>query len=110
MLRLIEGSEAITDGLRVQVEAQYSEEHSQPSSNQWFFLYTVRIANEGAETCQLVSRHWIIRNAAGEIEEVRGPGVVGEHGAVVRDARGPASEHPRSAPFGRACGRPFSAL
>jgi ApaG protein len=71
-------SEAVTEGLRVSVEARYSAEHSRPSANQWFFLYTIRIANEGAETCQLVSRHWIIRDATGRIEEVRGQGVVGE--------------------------------
>jgi len=71
-------SEAVTDGVRVQVEARYSPEHSQPQSNQWFFLYTIRISNEGDQTCQLVSRHWIIHNAAGEMDEVRGPGVVGE--------------------------------
>ena len=50
----------------------------QPQRNQWFFLYTIRIANEGAESCQLVSRHWVIRNATGRVEEVRGPGVVGQ--------------------------------
>jgi ApaG protein len=71
-------SEAVTDGLRISVEARYSAEHSRPSANQWFFLYTIRISNEGDETCQLVSRHWIIRDATGRIEEVRGQGVVGE--------------------------------
>lgn len=72
------GSEAVTDGLRVEVEARYSAEHSQPSANHWFFLYTIRISNEGAETCQLISRHWIIRDGTGRIEEVEGDGVVGE--------------------------------
>jgi ApaG protein len=71
-------SEAVTDGLRVEVDAQYSPENSQPAANQWFFLYTIRISNEGGETCQLMSRHWIIRDATGRIEEVEGDGVVGE--------------------------------
>lgn len=71
-------SETVTDGLRVEVEARYSEQHSHPARNEWFFLYTIRISNEGMETCQLISRHWIIRNATGEVEEVHGPGVVGE--------------------------------
>jgi len=71
-------SEAITHGLRVEVEARYSADHSNPAANQWFFLYTIRIANEGSESCQLVSRHWVIRNATGRVEEVRGPGVVGQ--------------------------------
>lgn len=71
-------SETLTDGLRVRVEARYAPEHSQPAANQWFFLYTIRISNEGSETCQLVSRHWIIRDATGRVQEVQGPGVVGE--------------------------------
>lgn len=71
-------SVAVTDGLRIEVEAAYSAEHSQPTANHWFFLYTIRISNEGAETCQLVSRHWIIRDGTGHIEEVEGDGVVGE--------------------------------
>jgi ApaG protein len=71
-------SEAVTHGLRVEVQARYSPDHSNPAANQWFFLYTIRIANEGSETCQLISRHWLIRNATGRVEEVRGPGVVGQ--------------------------------
>src|ERR1700674_5042586 len=71
-------SEAVTNSVRVEVESQYAAEHSQPFQNQWFFYYTVRITNESDETVQLLSRHWIITDANGHIEEVRGPGVVGE--------------------------------
>ena len=71
-------SEAVTNSVRVEVESQYAPEHSQPFQNQWFFYYTVRITNESDETVQLLSRHWIITDANGHIEEVRGPGVVGE--------------------------------
>lgn len=71
-------SSARTRGLRIDVEARYAPEHSKPGQSLWFFLYTVRITNEGAETCQLLSRHWIIRNATGKVQEVKGPGVVGE--------------------------------
>ena len=78
MTAVVTRSEAITHGLRVEVEARYSADHSNPAANQWFFLYTIRIANEGSESCQLVSRHWVIRNATGRVEEVRGPGVVGQ--------------------------------
>ena len=46
--------------------------------DRWFFLYTIRIRNESEHACQLISRHWIIRDATGRSEEVRGPGVVGE--------------------------------
>jgi ApaG protein len=71
-------SEAVTHGIRVQVEARYAPEHSQPKDRQWFFYYTVQISNEGTETVQLVSRHWIIEDANGHVEEVRGLGVVGK--------------------------------
>ena len=71
-------SDAVTRGVRVHVESEYAAERSQPSQNQWFFLYTITIANEGRETVQLLTRHWIITDATGRIEEVRGPGVVGK--------------------------------
>lgn len=71
-------SEATTRGVRVAVVAEYAPGRSRPQDHQWFFLYTITITNEGTETVQLISRHWIITNAKGEVEEVRGPGVVGE--------------------------------
>ena len=71
-------SEAVTEGVRVSVASRYAPEYSQPQRNQWFFLYTIQISNEGDERVQLLSRHWIIRDATGKVEEVRGPGVVGE--------------------------------
>ena len=64
--------------MRVEVESQYAPERSQPLQNEWFFHYTVRITNEGDDTIQLLSRHWIITDATGQMQEVRGPGVVGE--------------------------------
>lgn len=71
-------SEAITRHIRVHVTARYVPGQSQPFQNLWFFSYTVEITNEGPETVQLVSRHWIITDANSEIEEVRGQGVVGQ--------------------------------
>jgi ApaG protein len=71
-------SEAVTRGVRVSVVAEYAADQSRPQDQQWFFLYTITIKNEGQETVQLVSRHWIITNANGHVEEVRGAGVVGE--------------------------------
>lgn len=71
-------SRAITRGIEISVTSRYVPEQSEPSDHQWFFAYTVRIHNAGADTVQLVSRHWIITDADGEVEEVRGPGVVGE--------------------------------
>lgn len=71
-------SEAVTRGIRVNVLAQYVPERSDPGEGHWFFAYRIRISNEGTETAQLLSRHWIITDAEGRVEEVRGPGVVGE--------------------------------
>jgi ApaG protein len=71
-------SEATTYGIRVQVVARYSPERSQPTGNKWFFLYTVTISNESADTVQLLTRHWIITSGTGDVEEVRGPGVIGK--------------------------------
>ena len=71
-------SEAVTNNVRVEVESQYAPEHSQPFQSEWFFHYTVRISNEGDDTVQLLTRHWIITDATGHIEEVKGAGVVGE--------------------------------
>src|SRR5687767_6221700 len=75
--RAISTSEATTRNVNVAVEARYSPDHSDPARREWFFLYSVRITNSGTETVRLVSRHWIITDASGNIEEVRGPGVVG---------------------------------
>ena len=71
-------SEACTRGIRVRVQSQYIPERSAPESNHWFYAYTVQIRNEGDETVKLISRHWIITDANGEVQEVRGEGVVGE--------------------------------
>jgi ApaG protein len=71
-------SNTVTRGVRVQVKSNYLPERSSPRDGHYFFTYRVRISNEGAETVQLVSREWIITDAEGEVERVRGPGVVGE--------------------------------
>lgn len=76
-------SEATTRNVRVRVQAQYDPSRSSPNQSQWFFLYTVSIKNEGPETVQLISRHWIITDAMGKIEEVKGPGVVGNQPVLV---------------------------
>jgi len=71
-------SEAVTNHIRVEVTSRYSPEGSRQAQGAWVFQYTVRITNQGAETVQLLSRHWIIADALEHTEEVRGPGVVGE--------------------------------
>jgi ApaG protein len=71
-------SETTTQGIRVHVVSRYDPSRSSPQRNQWFFLYTITITNVGSVTAQLISRHWIITDANGKVEEVQGPGVVGE--------------------------------
>ena len=71
-------SNAITNGIRVTVSSNYIPAQSAPKARRYVFAYTVRIANEGTEAAQLKSRHWIITDGNGKVEEVRGPGVVGE--------------------------------
>jgi ApaG protein len=71
-------SHAVTHGVRVSVRARYLPERSNPGESEWFFVYTINIANESDRTVQLMSRHWLITDAEGKVEEVRGPGVVGQ--------------------------------
>ena len=71
-------SEAVTRGVRVEVHVRYSPDHSDPSDPLCFFLYTIRITNEGSVPVQLISRRWLITDGTGEVNEVSGPGVVGE--------------------------------
>jgi ApaG protein len=70
--------EAITRNIRVRVQPQFIEEQSDEDEGEFFWSYTIDIINEGVETVQLKSRYWRITDAAGRVEEVRGPGVVGE--------------------------------
>jgi len=95
----IHTSEAVTKGIRVSVTSRFS--HAETDRRRWYFTYTVRIANEGADTVQLVSRHWIITNGSNDVEEVKGLGVVGHQPTL---ASGQAFEYtsgcPLSTPFG----------
>ena len=60
------------------VQPSYLEEQSDPSTHEYAFSYTVTIVNSGAVSAQLIARHWVITDAMGHTEEVRGLGVVGE--------------------------------
>lgn len=71
-------STAVTRNVRVQVRCKYAPERSNPAAHRWFFVYTITITNEGEETVQLMTRHWVITDGDNHVEEVRGPGVVGE--------------------------------
>jgi ApaG protein len=69
---------AITRSIAVSVEPTYLEARSLPGDAQYFWAYRIVIENQGQETVQLISRHWMITNARGEFSEVKGAGVVGE--------------------------------
>ena len=71
-------SDTVTNGIRIKVVPNYELSHSNPSKNKFIYSYHVTILNEGVEESTLISRHWIITNSIGQIEEVRGAGVVGE--------------------------------
>jgi ApaG protein len=72
-------SDTTTRGIRIQVRTEYMPERSSSKDNIYQFQYHIRISNVGSETAQLVSREWIITNADGEVERVRGGGVIGEY-------------------------------
>jgi ApaG protein len=87
--------------LSVQVQPRYLAEQSDPEDGRYLFAYTVTIRNTGEMTAQLLSRHWIITDAEGQIEEVRGPGVVGEQ-PVLRP--GEAFQYTSGCPLGTPVG------
>ena len=101
MSRVRTTSSATTRGVLVEVRSQFLEEQSQPALQRFVFAYEITITNNGTEVVQLDSRHWVITDGLGDVEEVKGPGVVGEQpilspgesfrytsGAVLPTARG----------------------
>jgi len=70
--------ETTTNSIRVTVKPYFLEEQSSPGDSHFVWAYHVRIENAGSETVQLRNRHWQITDATGRMQEVRGPGVVGE--------------------------------
>lgn len=62
----------------VATEPQYLSSKSEPDNNRYVFAYTISISNLGSTAAKLLSRHWLITDANGKVEEVRGDGVVGE--------------------------------
>ena len=69
---------AVTRKIEVTVTPRFVSERSSPSNGYFFWAYTINITNLGAETVQLKTRHWRITDAQGRLQEVKGPGVVGE--------------------------------
>lgn len=64
--------------IRVDVSTSYVDEQSKPDQSRYVFSYTITIRNEGRVPARLLTRHWIITDANGKVQEVHGEGVVGE--------------------------------
>ena len=71
-------NEAQTHRIRVDVATSYVEDQSSPPDGRFVFAYTITIRNEGSVAARLMTRHWIITDANGKVQEVVGEGVVGE--------------------------------
>lgn len=95
-----------TNGIRVSVRSTYLEKQSDPSDDLFVWSYTVRIQNGSRKSVRLRTRHWLITNAKGLTEEVKGVGVVGEQ-PVIKPGEGfeYTSGAPLSTPSGMMVGR-----
>ena len=72
-------SDTYTEGVRVRAAAEFTAADSDPESGRFVYQYGIRITNEGDERVKLLSRHWIIVDANGRRQDVKGPGVVGQY-------------------------------
>ena len=88
--------EKITNRIKVSVKPFYLEEQSEPQDSHFVWAYHVKIENTGTDTVQLKNRYWQITDATGRIQEVRGPGVVGEQPVL---APGEAFEYTSGTPL-----------
>jgi ApaG protein len=73
---------ATTDGVTVRVSVSYLPEQSEPERGRWFWAYHIRLENEGEESVQLLTRHWVITDGRGARHSVEGEGVVGEQPVI----------------------------
>lgn len=92
---------AETDGIVVRVRPSYLAGQSDPEGGRWVWAYQVEIVNLTAGPVQLMARRWIITDATGHVEEVRGPGVVGEQPVI---APGEAYAYASGCPLGTSSG------
>lgn len=88
-----------TFDIGIDVAANYVDDQSEPDSDRYVFAYTITIANNGELPARLISRHWVITDANGKVQEVTGDGVVGEQphlnpGEVFRYSSGAILETP----------------
>lgn len=81
-MKVFFGYEETTRGVTVRVAPSYLAEQSEPEQGRYAWAYHVRIENHGAVPVQLISRHWIITDGRGQVQEVQGPGIVGEQPVI----------------------------
>ena len=72
-----------TTSLKITVETHYLADQSEPESERYVFAYTITIQNTGAVSARLLDSHWIITDANGKVQQVRGDGVVGEQPTIM---------------------------
>ncbi len=70
--------DSLQNNIKVDVETRYIEEQSNPEQNYFVFAYTITIQNQGQQTAQLLTQHWVITDSNHKVQEVKGDGVVGE--------------------------------
>ena len=90
-----------TKGIEVAVTPRFLTERSSPDNGYYFWAYTIAITNRGRQTVQLKTRHWRITDAFGRLQEVKGPGVVGEEPVL---APGESFEYTSGVPLPTASG------
>jgi ApaG protein len=88
-----------TCDIAIDVATNYIDDQSEPESDRYVFAYTITISNNGELPARLISRHWVITDANGKVQEVTGDGVVGEQphlnpGEVFRYSSGAVLETP----------------
>ncbi len=93
--------EAETDGILVRVRPSYLAGQSDPEAGRWVWAYQVEIVNLSAVPVQLMARRWEITDALGHVEEVRGPGVIGEQPTI---QPGDSYSYASGCPLGTASG------
>ena len=91
----------LSSHFEIVVKTMFVPEKSKPDQNFFFFAYRITIQNKGTTTAQLMSRHWIITDGYGRIEEVRGPGVVGQQPNL---KPGQSFEYESACPLTTTCG------
>jgi len=78
MIRMDKDVASLAESIRVEAVASYLEAQSQPDDRRFVFSYTINIYNAGGAAAQLLTRHWLITDADGRVQEVHGEGVIGE--------------------------------